>query len=214
VVKGANKMLSKITGIMNLEYIGTKPYTLSVGGYAVTLPNGDCIYFDWNGMEGNSVAGTNQIQLILSDFEMDGDYSSPASELVNLLVSGQMTELYMEAFDENNIDVTERVKVKEFYIEYEDMRYDLLSSKNIIKKLIDIFWADIINAQVIEETRRLSSLNIWFPDSLNRYLVSMENFQKNKDYSPFSIIEPYGESLEKLDPAYYAEKRSLFYQEI
>ncbi|RHW35937.1 hypothetical protein D1B31_17745 [Neobacillus notoginsengisoli] len=87
------------------------------------------------------------------------------------------------------------------------------STKNTIHQLIDIYWSDIKNTQVIEETLCAAS-HLIIPSSIQRFVDSMERLisAENK-FSPFLIIEPYGEALEQLEPFYFAAKRRGFYQE-
>lgn len=83
----------------------------------------------------------------------------------------------------------------------------------IVKQLIDIFWSDIYNAQVIEETLKIATKFI-IPQSIQRFIESMNrSTTAEMKISPLYVIEPYGEALEKLDPMYYSEKRRVFYHE-
>lgn len=83
----------------------------------------------------------------------------------------------------------------------------------IVKRLIDIFWSDIYNVQVMEETLKIVA-DLSIPQPIQRFIESMDRLIKaEKKVSPLFVIEPYGEALEKLDPNYYSEKRSVFYQE-
>lgn len=86
-------------------------------------------------------------------------------------------------------------------------------TREIVRQLIDIFWSDIYNAQVIEETYHFLLQNDSFPEPLKRYFEQMGTFQKNGKFSPFLIIEPYGEVLESLEPAYFDIQRRVYYQE-
>lgn len=85
--------------------------------------------------------------------------------------------------------------------------------KETVKRLIDIFWSDIYNSQVIEETLKAAA-KVTIPQSIQRYIETMDrSVKEEKKISPLYVIEPYGEALEQLDPNYYSEKRSIFYQE-
>ncbi|MEI2356671.1 hypothetical protein [Mesobacillus zeae] len=84
---------------------------------------------------------------------------------------------------------------------------------SVIHQLIDIYWSDIYNKQVIEKTHEAALQHEVLPESLNKYFQMMKDYQISKGTSPFLIIEPYGEALEKLEPAYFSIQRANFYQE-
>ncbi|QCJ45414.1 hypothetical protein FAY30_26030 (plasmid) [Bacillus sp. S3] len=85
--------------------------------------------------------------------------------------------------------------------------------KEIVKRLIDIFWSDIYNVQVIEETLKAAT-KLTIPQSIQKFIERMDCLVKaEKKISPLYVIEPYGEALEQLDPIYYSKKRRIFYQE-
>ncbi|KZE67941.1 hypothetical protein AWM68_17360 [Fictibacillus phosphorivorans] len=207
-------MLSKIFGGLVLEYSGEKPYHISTNGYQVTLPNGRTIEFDWNCTEGNSVPGTNRIELGLSDFDGESldSLQIRAAELVESIQSGKVTEINFEAVNQKDDCINEQVKVKEFFIEFEDKRFDLINLDLITQQLINIYWSDTTNEKMVQQTREFMSLNCVVPDSVKNYVEVI--LPTDSKFPALAIIEPYGESLEKLQPQYYAAKRSLFYKEI
>lgn len=83
-----------------------------------------------------------------------------------------------------------------------------------VQQLIQIFWSDITNKEVIIRTYEVISKNKAVPESLSRFTEKMKEFLvPGSELSPFLIVEPFGEALHKLEPVYYREKRSLFYQE-
>lgn len=87
------------------------------------------------------------------------------------------------------------------------------NTEKVVKELIDIYWSDIYNSQVIEETIEAAA-NIPIPETIQKFINSMDSIVKSEiKVSPLYVIEPYGDALEKLNPSYYSEKRRVFYQE-
>jgi hypothetical protein len=83
-----------------------------------------------------------------------------------------------------------------------------------VHQLIDIFWSDITNKEVITRTYEVLFRQQGIPDTLKRFFDSMKDFlTPGSEKSAFFIIEPYGESLERLEPKYFAKQRSIFYKE-
>ncbi|MCU1808305.1 hypothetical protein NVV31_23320 [Cytobacillus firmus] len=87
------------------------------------------------------------------------------------------------------------------------------NTENAVKDLIDIYWSNIYNSQVIEETIEAAA-NLPIPQSIQKFINSMDSIVKSEiKVSLLYVIEPYGDALEKLNPGYYSEKRKVFYQE-
>ncbi|AND43156.1 hypothetical protein LIS77_26215 (plasmid) [Cytobacillus firmus] len=87
------------------------------------------------------------------------------------------------------------------------------NTEKVVKELIDIYWSDIYNSQVIEETIEAAA-NLPIPQTIQKFINSMDSIVKSEiKVSPLYVIEPYGDALEKLNPGYYSEKRRVFYQE-
>lgn len=84
--------------------------------------------------------------------------------------------------------------------------------QTIVQELIDIYWSNLKNQEVIEKTYEKFAAGVTIPGCLSRYREMMALSFSNET-RPLLIIEPYGTALEKLEPHYYAEKQSIFYQE-
>lgn len=88
------------------------------------------------------------------------------------------------------------------------------SSQEEIHSLINIYWSDLINQQVIEKSLHCMMELPFIPEPLETFMELMkERETAEHPCNPFSIIEPYGEVLETLNPDYYANCRAVYYQE-
>lgn len=71
------------------------------------------------------------------------------------------------------------------------------NTEKVVKELIDIYWSDIYNSQVIEKTIEAAA-NLPIPQTIKKFINSMECIVKSEiKVSPMYVIEPYGEALKK-----------------
>jgi hypothetical protein len=76
----------------------------------------------------------------------------------------------------------------------------------LVQQLIDIFWSDITNKEVINQTHAFLVQKEVIPEPLTRFMDMMNDFLvPGNEKSAFYIVEPYGETLHKLEPVYYAK---------
>lgn len=71
------------------------------------------------------------------------------------------------------------------------------NTEKVVKELIDIYWSDIYNSQVIEKTIEAAA-NLPIPQTIQKFINSMDCIVKSEiKVSPMYVIEPYGEALKK-----------------